>query len=194
MAVRADAVKELRDRTGISVMECKKALEEAGGDMDKAIVVLSRRSAEIARKKGDRSLGAGTVSSYIHSNAQVGAMVLLSCETDFVSKNEEFMKLCRDIAMHAAATRPEYIKREDVGEAALKELETIFLPDVKDKPENLQAQILAGKVSARLKEIVLLEQSYIKDDSKTIAQLLLDAAQKFGERVEVSRLGCFSVK
>ncbi|MEI6863820.1 MAG: elongation factor Ts [Candidatus Adlerbacteria bacterium] len=194
MAVSADVVKELRDKTGISVMECKKALEEAGGDMDKAIVVLSRRSAEIARKKGDRSFGAGTVASYIHNTGQVGAMVMLSCETDFVSKNEDFIKLCRDIAMHAAATKPEYIAREDVGEAALKELETIFLPDVKDKPENLREQILAGKVQSRLKEIVLLEQSFIKDDSKTVAQLLLDAAQKFGERVEVSKLGCFSVK
>ncbi|MCX6819731.1 MAG: elongation factor Ts [Candidatus Adlerbacteria bacterium] len=194
MAVSADVVKELRDKTGISVMECKKALEEAGGDMDKAIVVLSRRSAEIARKKGDRSFGAGTVASYIHNTGQVGAMVMLSCETDFVSKNEDFIKLCRDIAMHAAATKPEYIAREDVGEAALKELETIFLPAVADKPENLREQILAGKVQSRLKEIVLLEQPFIKDDSKTVAQLLLDAAQKFGERVEVSKLGCFSVK
>ena len=175
-------------------MECKKALEEAGGDIDKALVVLSRRSAEIARKKGDRALGAGAVAAYVHNTAQVGTLVLLSCETDFVSKNEDFGKLAYDIAMHAAATRPQYIRREEVGEAGLAALKEIFLPDVKDKPENLREQILAGKVGARLKEIVLLEQPFIKDDSKTIADLLSAAAQKFGERVDVTSLSCFSVR
>ncbi len=193
MAITAETVKELRERTGISVMECKKALEEAGGDIEKALVVLSRRSAEIARKKGERSLGAGAVAAYVHNNAQVGTLVLLSCETDFVSKNEEFVKLAYDIAMHAAATRPQYVRREEVGEQNLADLKALFLPDVKDKPENLQEQILTGKVNARLKEIVLLDQSFIKDDSKTIADLLSAATQKFGERVDVSRLACFSV-
>jgi elongation factor Ts len=194
MAIAAEVVKALRDRTGVSVMECKKALEEAGGDMDKAIEVLSRRSAEIARKKGDRSLGAGTVATYVHTTGQVGAMVLLSCETDFVSKNEEFMQLAYGIAMHAAATNPEYIRREDVGEPALAAIQNLFVTEVADKPENLREQILTGKVNARLKEIVLLEQSYIRDDKKTIADLLSAATQKFGERIEVSRLSCFSVR
>lgn len=194
MAIAAEVVKALRDKTGVSVMECKKALEEAGGDMDKAIEVLSRRSAEIARKKGDRSLGAGTVATYVHTTGQVGAMVLLSCETDFVSKNEEFMQLAYGIAMHAAATNPEYIRREDVGESALAAIQNLFAAEVVDKPENLREQILTGKVNARLKEIVLLEQSYIRDDKKTIADLLSAATQKFGERIEVSRLSCFSVR
>lgn len=194
MAIGAEVVKELRDRTGVSVMECKKALEEAGGDMQKAIEVLSRRSAEIARKKGDRSLGAGTVATYVHTTGQVGAMVLLSCETDFVSKNEEFMQLAYGIAMHAAATNPEYIRREDVGEPQLSAIQNLFVSEVADKPENLREQILTGKVNARLKEIVLLEQTYIRDDKKTIADLLSAATQKFGERIEVSRLSCFSVR
>ncbi len=175
-------------------MECKKALEEAGGDIEKALVVLSRRSAEIARKKGERALGAGAVASYVHSNAQIGTLVLLSCETDFVSKNEDFAKLAYDIAMHAAASRPQYIRREEVGEAGLAALREMFLPDVQDKPENLREQILTGKVGARLKEIVLLDQLFIKDDSKTIADLLSAATQKFGERVDVSQLACFSVR
>ena len=106
MAISADAVKELRDKTGVSVMQCKKALEEAGGDMEKALQVLSQASAEVARKKGDRELAAGAVASYIHANKQVGAMVLLSCETDFVSKNAEFSELAYAVAMHAAAMRP----------------------------------------------------------------------------------------
>lgn len=106
MAVTPEAVKELRDKTGISVMECKKALEEAGGDMVQALEVLSSRAAAAAGKKADRTLGAGVVGSYVHSTGQMGALVLLSCETDFVSKNEEFMALARDLAMHAAAMRP----------------------------------------------------------------------------------------
>lgn len=106
MGISAEAVKQLRDKTGISMMECKKALEAAGGDMDKALAFLGQRSAEIAAKKADRELGAGVVSSYIHTTGQVGAMVLLSCETDFVAKNDEFGSLARDIAMHAAAMRP----------------------------------------------------------------------------------------
>lgn len=107
MAISAEAVKELRDATGISMMECKKALEAADGDVEKARAILGVRSAEIAAKKSDRTLGAGVVSSYIHNTGQVGAMVVLSCETDFVAKNEEFIALARDIAMHAAAMRPE---------------------------------------------------------------------------------------
>ena len=175
-------------------MECKKALVEAQGDMEGALKVLSRRSADIAKKKSDRELAAGAVASYIHNSAQVGAMVLLTCETDFVSKNEEFMQLARDIAMHVAAARPLYLTREEVGEAEIANLRELFAPDVVGKPENLQAQILDGKVAARLKELVLLEQLFIKDDSKTIADLLSAGTQKFGERIEVSRMSCFFVR
>lgn len=131
-------------------MECKKALEEAGGDMGKALELLKARSAVIAEKKSDRELGAGVVASYIHNTGQVGAMVLLVSETDFVSKNEEFGALARDIAMHAAAMRPESVE-------------------------------------------ALLSEPFIKDPSKTIKDLLSAATQKFGERVEVKNLSCFSV-
>lgn len=106
MAISAEAVKELREKTGVSMMECKKALEESGGDMEKALKILGARATASVNKKADRALGAGTVQSYIHSTGQVGAMVMLSSETDFVSKNEEFIALARDIAMHAAAMRP----------------------------------------------------------------------------------------
>ncbi|HVV15293.1 MAG TPA: translation elongation factor Ts [Candidatus Paceibacterota bacterium] len=110
MAVSAEQVKTLRDQTGVSMMECKKALEAADGDMDKALAILSTRSVEIMAKKADRTLAAGVISSYIHITGQVGAMVALSCETDFVAKNEEFVALARDIAMHAAAMRPESVE------------------------------------------------------------------------------------
>ena len=192
--ISADVVKELRDRTGVSVMQCKKALEEAKGDMAKAIEILSRKSADIARKKGDRALGAGVVASYIHTNGQVGSIVLLSCETDFVSKNEEFAALAREIAMHAAAARPEYISRADVPEAALSELHTMFAPEAAGKPENIREKVIEGKVNARLAELVLLEQPFIKDDSKTIQGLIDAASQKFGERVAVAKCLYVSVK
>lgn len=151
MAITSEQVKELRDKTGISVMECKKALEAANGDMAKALELLSARATEIAGKKADRELGAGTVAAYIHGTGQVGAMVLLSCETDFVSKNEEFVSLARDIAMHVSAMRP-----NDTAE--------------------------------------LLTQQYIKDPSKTIADLLSGAVQKFGERTEITGFSILSVK
>jgi elongation factor Ts len=151
MEITSEIVKELRDRTGVSVMECKKALVEADGDMEKALAILGQKSAAAAAKKADRELGAGAVASYIHNTMQMGALVLLSSETDFVSKNEEFVALARDIAMHAAAMSP-----ADAAEA--------------------------------------LEQPFIKDPSKTVKDLVSLASQKFGERIELSKLAFFSVK
>jgi elongation factor Ts len=151
MAISPEAVKELRDKTGISVMECKKALTEANGDMAKAMEILSARAAASVAKKSDRVLGAGTVAAYIHNQGQVGAMVELNCETDFVSKNEEFTALARDIAMHAAAMRP-----NDITELAT--------------------------------------QPFIKNPEKTVADLISGATQKFGERIEITQLSCFSVR
>ena len=114
--ITTDQVKELRDRTGISIMQCKKALEEASGDMEKALVLLKKKGAEIADKKSDRSLGAGVVASYIHSTGSVGAMVELWCETDFVAKNEEFKALAREIAMQIAATNPSFVSSDEINE------------------------------------------------------------------------------
>ena len=115
MEIKAELVKELRDKTGISVMQCRKALEEAGGDVDKAIALLASKSAEIAEKKGARTLGAGAISSYVHATGNVGAMVELLCETDFVAHNEEFKALARDIAMHITATNPKFLKADEAG-------------------------------------------------------------------------------
>lgn len=131
MSISAEAVKELREKTGVSMMECKKALDEAGGDMEKAMAVLGTRAEATAAKKADRTLGAGTVASYIHNQGQVGALVLISCETDFVSKNEEFIALARDIAMHAAAMRPETVE------------ELLAQPFIKDGEKTIAA-LLSG--------------------------------------------------
>lgn len=193
MEVTTDLVKQLRDKTGISVMQCKKALDEVGGDMEKAIVLLQKKSAGIAGKKGDRTLGAGVVSAYIHSTGTVGTMVELLCETDFVAKNEEFKALARDIAMHAAATNPQFLKIEDI-DAHSKELATEMLSkELEGKPEDMKAKILEGKENAYWSERVLLGQAFIKNPDVTITNLIESAIQKFGERIEVSRFVRFSV-
>lgn len=194
MDITPQAIKELRDRTGISMMQCKKALEEAGGDVTKALDVLAKKSGDIARKKLDRTLGAGVVASYIHGGSQVGAMVELSCETDFVAKHEEFVALAREIAMHAAATRPLYVKREEVRAEDMERMRATFREEAKEKPEAVREKIVEGKLASRLSAVVLLEQPYIKDDTKTIQDLLNAAVQKFGERTEVRRLAVFSVR
>ncbi len=165
--ISAELVKELRDRTGISIMQCRKALEEAGGDLEKAISVLQSKSGETASKKSDRTLGAGTIASYIHSTGNVGTLVELLCETDFVAKNEEFVKLAKDIAMHVAATRPQYVKADDI-------------------PEEM-------KSTEGIMETVLLDQPFVKDPEVTIKGLIERATQKFGERMELSRMALFSV-
>lgn len=200
MEITTDMVKELREQTGISVMQCKAALEEAQGDKAKALLILSKKSGGIAAKKSDRTLGAGVVSSYIHANKEVGSMVVLRSETDFVSKNEEFAALAREIALQVAASNPVYVKREDVPAEKMAEIKDLFVKEVEGlsaqagKPENLKETILAGKVDAYLKNIVLMEQPYIKDDTKTVRSLVEGAVQKFGERVEIERFARFSIR
>lgn len=180
--------------TGISVMQCKAALVEAEGDIKKALLILSKKSGTIAAKKGDRVLGAGAVSSYIHANKEVGSMVVLRSETDFVSKNEEFIALARELALQVAASNPQYVRREDIPEDKLNEFKNLFVKEVEGKPENMKETILAGKLDAYLKGVVLLEQPFIKDPEKTIRNLIEGAIQKFGERVEIEKFMRFSVK
>lgn len=192
--ISMDVIKELREETGVSVMQCKKALEEAGGDKAKAKILLQRKGGEIAAKKGDRTLGAGTIGAYIHSTKEVGAMVHLASETDFVSKNPEFVALAYEIAMHAAATAPVYTSRKDVPQKELDKVKATFSAEVAGKPAEMQEKILSGKVDAYFKDKILLEQPYIKDDSKTIGRMIEDAVQKFGERVEVIECVRLSVR
>lgn len=194
MEITSAQLKELRDLTGISVMQCKKALEEAGGDMDKAKIILQKKGGEIALKKSDRELGAGTIGSYVHSTGEVAAFVHLSCETDFVSKNPEFVALAKDIAMHVAAQNPLYVNRSEVTEEVLNKAKEVFMEEVKDKPADMQEKILAGKLDAYFKDRILIEQPFIKDGEKTIGNLLSNAVQKFGENVVISAISRMSVK
>ena len=194
MAISSADIKSLRDQTGISVMQCKKALEEAEGDMDKALIILKKKRSEAAEKKSDRELGAGAVGVYVHNTNEVAAMVLLSSETDFVAKNEEFIALAREIAMHVAASDPKYISRDDVDKSAVEKAKEVFAEEIKDKPEDMREKIMEGKLSAYFKDQILLEQPFIKNPDTTIGEMVTGAVQKFGENVAVSDISRLSVK
>ncbi len=194
MEISSADIKALRDATGISVMQCKKALEEAGGDMEKATIILRKKGSDAAGKKSDRTLGAGAVGAYVHNTHEVASMVLLSCETDFVSKNEEFIALARDLAMQVAATNPRYVTKTDISESDVEKAKEVFREEVKDKPAEMQEKILAGKLDSYFKTQVLMEQEYIKDSSRTIATLITDAVQKFGENIVIGNISRISVK
>ncbi len=191
--ITAEQVKALRDETGISVMQCKKALEEAGGDREKALVILRKKSGDISAKKGDRTFTAGTIQAYVHANGSVAAMVELNCETDFVSNNEEFKTMARDIAMHVAASNPKFIKKEDVTEADQKVAKEVFADEVKDKPADKQAMILEGKLKTYFADMVLLDQPFIKNPELTIQGLIDSGVQKFGEKIAVGRFKRFKL-
>lgn len=194
MEITTELIKSLRDKTGVSVMQCKKALEEAKGDFEKAVVILLSKSKEATLKKSDRVLGSGSVEAYIHSNKSVGAMVELMCETDFVSNNDEFKKLAYDIAMQVAASNPEFLKTEDINDSDREKAKEVFQDEIKDKPADLQDKILSGKLDSYFNERVLLEQAFIKNPDLKIKNLIEQAVQKFGEKIEVTRFTRFSIK
>ena len=193
--ITTEQIKELRDSTGISVMQCKKALEEAEGNKKKALLILRKKSTAIAEKKGDRELGAGVVEAYIHSNKTLGAMVELCCETDFVAKNEEFITIARDIAMHITATNPEYTDESQISVEVRTKVEAMFKKEVEEsgKPQDIQVKMMEGKLATYFAERTLLAQPFIKNPDITIKQLLDSGIQKFGEKVVVARFARFAV-
>ncbi len=193
VTIATEQIKELREQTGISIMQCKKALEEAGGDMEKAIVILRKKSGDLSVKKGSRTFHAGTIQAYVHSNGTVGTMVELDCESDFVANNDEFKALARDIAMHATATNPKFLKKDDIMEADKKAAREVFEAEVKGKPEAVRNTILEGKLNAYFGEMVLLDQPFIKNNEVTIQGLIDQAGQKFGEKIGVGRFIRFKV-
>ena len=189
--ITTEQIKELRDATGVSVMQCKKALEEAGGDKEKALIILRKKGGDIAAKKADRALGSGAVAAYIHGNGLVGAMVELSSETDFVSKNEEFRKLAYDIAMHVAASNPIYRAISDVPADATARAKEVFVKETAGKNAAIAEKIIEGKLASYFGEKTLLEQPFIKNPDLTVRQLIESAIQKFGEKIEVARFARF---
>ncbi|HMA78439.1 MAG TPA: elongation factor Ts [Candidatus Paceibacterota bacterium] len=194
MEITSAMIKELRDTTGISVMQCKKALEEAGGDMEKATIILKKKRSEAADKKSDREIGAGAVGMYMHNTHEVAALVKLGCETDFVAKNEEFVALANDIAMHVAAMAPTYITQEDLPEEAITKAKEVFAGEVADKPAEMQEKIMAGKLASYFKDQILLEQPFVKNPETTIAEMVSGGVQKFGENITVAEITRVAVK
>lgn len=195
MEITTESIKELRDATGVSVMQCKKALEEAGGDLEKAKIILRKISKQTADKKAERTLGSGTVAAYIHGEGGVGALVELLCETDFVARNKDFQALAREIAMHVTAMAPEYLKMEDIKEEDKEKAKELFSKDIDEKkPQEIRDKIMEGKLSSYFGEKVLLEQPFIKNPDVKITTLVEQANQKFGERTEIGRFVRFSIK
>lgn len=191
--ITTEQIKELRDSTGISVMQCKKALEEAGGDVEKAKVILRKKSGELAAKKSDRTFGAGIVQAYVHSTGRVATMVELVCETDFVSGNEEFKALAKDIAMHITASNPKFLNKDEITEEVKNVAKEVFMKEVEGKPKEMQDKILEGKLATYFGEMVLLNQPFIKNPEITIEALILAAGQKFGEKIAIARFTRFAV-
>ena len=193
--ISAKDVAELRARTGAGMMDCKKALEEAGGDMDKAGEMLRARGIAKAEKRAGRSASQGLVVNYMHHNGQVGVLVELNSETDFVARTEDFGQLARDIALHIASADPIGVNPEDIPSEMLERERRIAEEQVaaEGKPEAIRAKIVEGKLKKFVAERTLLEQPFVKDDSKTIGQLVKDVSGKLGEAVVVRRFARFKI-
>jgi elongation factor Ts len=189
MAITAKDVKELRDRTGAGMMDCKKALQEADGDMEKAIDILRTKGAAKAAKRAARATNHGTLGNYIHFGGRIGVLVELNCETDFVANTEDFRQLAKDLAMHVAAANPMGVREEDIPEEVVARERDIYLEQVKaeGKPENIQEKIVDGKLKKFFKENVLLEQPFVKDPDKTVGSLVTEVSAKTGENIGVAR-------
>jgi elongation factor Ts len=191
--ISANAVKELREKTGAGMMDCKKALTEAGGDAAKAEELLRKKGLSAAAKKSGRVASEGAVASYIHMGGKIGVLVEVNCETDFVARTDGFQTLVKDLSMHIAAANPLYVKREEVPpELIEKELE-IARAQAREqkKPDAIVEKIAQGKVDKFYKEIVLLEQPFVKDDKKSIQEVVTEAIAKIGENIQVRRFARF---
>ena len=193
--ISAALVKQLRERTGAGMMECKSALNEAKGDLAEAEVVLRKRGIASAGKKASRSTKQGTIGTYVHAGAQLGVMVEVNCESDFVARTDDFQELVRDIAMHIAATDPLFIRKDDVPPAALEKEKEIQLARAinEGKPANIAAKIVEGRMSKFYEEVCLYEQPFVKDNASTIDQLIKTKIAKLGENISVSRFARFKV-
>jgi elongation factor Ts len=195
MEISVELVKELRQRTGAGVVDCKKALQEAKGNMDAAIDYLRRKGLATAAKKAGRIATDGLVSSYIHAGGKMGVLVEINCETDFVAKTEDFQSFVKNIAMHIAATNPQYIRREEVPEGVLEKERDIYRTQALDagKPQKVIDKIVEGKMERFYSEVCLLEQTYVRDSDLTIKELLEVLIAKIGENITIRRFTRFQL-
>ncbi len=184
-----EQVKKLREETGVSLMECKKALEASGNDIEKAKKILREKGEELSGKRSEREAGEGIISSYIHSNNKVGVLLDMRCESDFVARSEDFQNLAHEICLQIAATNPQYITKDDVPEEVAEEEKQIILKQFKesDKPKEVIDQIVQGKLKKQLKEVALLSQPWVKDEKKVVEDLISEKVAKIGEKIIVHR-------
>jgi elongation factor Ts len=198
IAISAQDVKSLRERTGAGIMDAKAALQESGGDLDKAIEILRVKGQASAAKRGERAAAEGVVASYIHAGGKIGVLVEVDCETDFVARTDEFQAFAREVAMHVAASNPLYISADDVDDEA-KEAELRVLREQaasEGKPENVQEKIVEGRLKKWLEDVVLLDQKHVneeKHESKTIGELRTELAASTGENIVIRRISRFQV-
>ena len=187
--ISAEEVKRLRQRTGAGMMDSKKALQEAGGDVDRAVEILRERGLASAQKRAGRSATQGVIDAYIHHNNSVGVLVEVNCETDFVAKTDEFRRLARDVALHIASAMPQWVTRDEVPEEILETERRIYEAEArqKGKPDNALDRIVEGKLQGFFKTTVLLDQPFVKEPEKTVQQLVDEVSAKVGEKVAVRR-------
>lgn len=193
MSISAQMVKELREKTGAGMMECKKALETSGGDFDKAIEYLRQKGLATAQKKAGRIASEGIISSYIHMD-KIGVMLELNCETDFVARNEEFKQLAKDIAMHIAAANPQYVSKDEVPEEVIEKEKEIYKAQITgNKPPQVVEKIIEGKLEKFFEDMCLLNQPFIREPEKKVGDLITEKIAKFGENIIVRRFVRFQV-
>lgn len=187
--ITAALVKELRERTGAGMMDCKKALSATDGDLEKAIDFLREKGLAAAAKKAGRVAAEGLVEAYIHGGGRIGVLVEVNCETDFVAKTDAFKELVKDVAMHIAATNPSYLKREEVLTAELEHEQAVLAEQARNegKPEKIIEKMVAGRIEKYYKEVCLMEQPFVKDPDKTISDLITESIAKIGENISIRR-------
>ncbi len=190
-----DNIKKLRDETGVSMMECKKALEKTNNDIKEAKKVLRERGVELAAKRAGKATGQGIIKSYIHSNSKVGVLLDIRCESDFVAKSEDFVNLAHEICLQIAASHPKYVREEDVTKEEIEEEKQIILKQQADtkKPKEIMDKIVDGRIKKFKKEIVLLMQPWVKDEKMSIEDLVNEKVAKIGERIEINRFQRFEI-
>lgn len=195
MNITSQMVKDLRDKTAAGMMDCKKALTETNGDMEKAVDLLRQKGLAVAAKRAGRATSEGVIETYIHAGGKLGVMVELGCETDFVAKTDTFREFARDVAMHIAATNPVSISRNEVPESVLVRERDIYIQQALDtgKPANIAEKMVAGKIEKFLAEVCLLEQKYVKNQDLSIQDLLNEVVGKMGENISIKRFARFQV-
>jgi len=195
MKITSQMVKELRDKTSAGMMDCKKALTDTDGDMEKAVDLLRKKGLAVAAKRAGRATSEGVIETYIHAGGKLGVMIELNCETDFVAKTDQFKELARDLGMHIAASNPLSVDREGVPADILAREKDIYVQQALEsgKPENIVEKIVAGKVDKYLSEICLLEQKYVKDPDLSVQDLLTDCIGKMGENISIKRFARFQI-